>query len=158
MEAREAGEVSVLDIVLAQVKRHEGWRAHPYNDKTGKRVIAPDGGCITVGYGTNIETISKEEGEWLLEKRLAVAMTDAAMIFAQGWNALSDVRKAVLINMSYQLGGPRLSDFMNLRAAVATGDHAAAKLAMLDSVWARQVPSRALELAEAYFGDAARMV
>lgn len=147
---------NVLDLAREQVKRHEGLRFHPYNDKTGKRIIAPDGGSLTIGYGTNIETITQDEATWLLEKRLAVAMCDAAAVFAQGWAALGSVRQAVLVSMSYQLGKARLSGFVDLQAAVATADHNAVVTAMLDSLWARQVPARARELTEAYLGDATR--
>jgi len=136
-----------LDIATESVRAHEGWRPDPYDDLTGKAVVAPVG-KITIGFGCNLQDgISKELGVLILRHQLDVAARDAQELFASGWERCDAVRKAVLVEMSYQLGGPRLSDFVDLRASVSRGDWNAARDAMIDSAWARQVPSRAKALA-----------
>jgi len=137
-----------LEIALASTRIHEGgFRSRPYDDLTGELVVAPKG-KITIAFGCNLQDgISKELGEVILRHQMGVAARDAQELFAAGWERCDAVRKAVLDEMSYQLGGPRLSDFVNLRAAVSRGDWNAAHDAMLDSAWARQVPKRANALA-----------
>lgn len=56
----------------------------------------------------------------------------------------NEARKAVLISMAYQLGVPGLSKFNRTLALCAAGDWQAASTEMLDSLWARQTPGRAL--------------
>ena len=48
--------------------------------------------------------------------------------------------------MMFNLGRPRLSRFLNLKAAVDTEDWMEASAQMMDSKWAKQVPNRAERL------------
>lgn len=61
---------------------------------------------------------------------------------------LDDVRKGVLINMSFQMGVDGLLGFKNTLAMVERGDYEAAAAGMLNSLWARQTPQRAKRMAE----------
>ena len=54
----------------------------------------------------------------------------------------------ILANMMFNLGRPRLSKFVRMREAVNKGDWQEAKIQMLDSKWAKQVPNRASRLSE----------
>lgn len=125
---------------LELIKKHEGLRLKPYQCTAGK---------ATIGFGRNIEDngIRLDEAELMLSndiKECEAVLSDRM----EYWDALSEVRQAVLIDMMYNLGWPRLSKFKRTLAAVNDGyfDRAAAE--MLDSRWARQVGQRAMELSD----------
>ena len=52
-------------------------------------------------------------------------------------------REAVLISMAYQLGVPGLAKFARTLSLVAAKDYISASAEMMNSLWARQTPSRA---------------
>lgn len=82
-----------------------------------------------------------------LKHDLAAAEKDARM-YTKAFDSLSDARQEVLVEMAFQLGGPRLNGFRKLRAALESGHWVQAEAEMLDSIWARdQTPRRARELA-----------
>jgi len=115
--------------LLASVKRGEGERLDAYQDSKG---------IWTIGYGTNLQElhISKTLAEqWLADKLMQAAM------YAQGfgwWAELTPARKDVVIEMLYNLGGPRFGGFKKFIHALDTRqwDHAADE--MLDSKWHRE--------------------
>ncbi len=122
---------------IEQIKRHEGLRLHPYRCTAGK---------LTIGYGRNLEDkgINTAEAESML-------LTDMCEVeerlFAEGlFSDLNDARKAVLINMGYQLGVSGLFKFKKMIAAVDRKEYELAAKEMLDSRWAMQTPNRAKEL------------
>ena len=125
--------------VIALIKKHEGFRAKPYLDSVGK---------LTIGYGRNLTDngISRYEAEEMLAADVQNCYADCARL--PGWNTLSPARQAVLLDMCYNLGIIRLKSFHKMWAALALADYAAAAREMLDSRWARQVNTRAVELAE----------
>ena len=52
-------------------------------------------------------------------------------------------REAVLISMAYQLGVPGLAKFARTLSLVEAKDYISASAEMMNSLWARQTPSRA---------------
>lgn len=56
--------------------------------------------------------------------------------------------KAILTNMSFNLGSTRLGKFVKLKEALIAGDYEEAAAQMLDSKWAGQVKGRATRLIE----------
>ena len=72
----------------------------------------------------------------------------AACVKFDCWNRLNTARQAVLIDMCFNLGIGRLKQFKKMFAALSQGDYDKAAAEMLDSVWAKQVKSRAAQLAE----------
>jgi lysozyme len=126
-----------LAAIAEDLKRDEGFSAMPYRDSVG---------VWTIGYGTNITTISKEEALLLLHSRLLGAADDLQRAFP--WVAdLNDVRAGVLVNMVYNLGIDRFSHFVNTIDAVKRGGWQDAHDGMLASLWAKQVGPRAVRLA-----------
>ncbi|MBJ2129072.1 glycoside hydrolase family protein [Alteromonas sp. IB21] len=124
---------------IEQIKRHEGLELRPYKCTAGK---------WTIGYGRNLEDngISPSEAEEML-------LTDMCEVEEQLFNeglldGLNDARKAVLINMGYQLGVSGLFKFKNMIAALDRKEYELAAKEMLDSRWAKQTPNRAKELAD----------
>lgn len=122
-----------------QLIRDEGLRLHPYKDSVGK---------LTIGVGRNLDDvgISKAEAALLLDNDIADAVQRLETAFP--WAAaLDDVRKAVLINMTFNMGIQGLAGFKNFLAAVQAGDYSKARDEMLDSIWAEQTGPRAQRLA-----------
>jgi lysozyme len=72
-----------------------------------------------------------------------------ALLAALPWAAtLDDVRKDVLIQMHFQMGGSGLLAFHNTLSAIQNADWQAAHDGMLASTWATQSPARAKRLAQ----------
>lgn len=125
--------------VIEQIKQHEGLKLKPYHCTSGK---------LTIGYGRNLEAkgISKGEAESMLLSD--IAEVEEKLVRTGFLSGLNDARKAVLINMAFQLGFNGLSKFRNMLAAVQSEQYALAASEMLDSLWAKQTPNRAKELSE----------
>ena len=99
---------SVIQAVLADLKRDEGFRKKPYHDSLG---------LLTIGYGTLIENgITKQEGHLLLEYRLRQCM-DELLARRPGLDFPPPVRRG-LFNMAYNLGVPKLMRFQRMWAAL----------------------------------------
>jgi lysozyme len=135
--------VSYLDLARAQLKADEGVIPHAYQDSEG---------YWTIGCGRLIDKrlgggLSDDEINYLLNNDLFRAEKTARALFA-GFDRLSDARKAVLVNMSFNLGQTRLAGFQRLREAVKEQDWEQAAAELLDSKWATQVGQRAVRLAE----------
>lgn len=115
---------------------------HPYKCTAGK---------TTIGYGRNLEDkgITASEAEEML-------LTDMCEVeerlFGEGlFSGLNDARKAVLINMGYQLGVSGLFKFKKMIAALDRKEYELAAKEMLNSRWAMQTPNRAKELSDQMF-------
>ena len=118
-----------------------------YDDATGKPIRAGDTliGHPTIGIGHNLATrgLSDEQVEALLAHALPVDEEIArGFIGGQTWLALSDARRAVLIDMAYNLGPTRLYGFVKLRAAIQRQDWKAAAREIEDSRYFAQVKGR----------------
>jgi lysozyme len=131
--------MSYLDIVRAQLKVDEGVRVKPYRDTVGK---------ISIGVGRNLDDVglSSAEVEMLLDNDIASAENTARTLFPT-FDSLSDARKAVLVNLAFNMGQARLSGFIKLRKAVEAGNFDAAAREMENSGWYSQVGKRAVRLA-----------
>jgi lysozyme len=132
--------VSHREIVKAQLRIDEDLRRFPYRDSVGK---------LTIGVGRNLDDVGlrPDEIDLMLENDIGEAEGDARELFPS-FDALSDARKAVLLNMCFNLGRSRLSAFHKFRAAVADGDWERAAAEMIESKWAAQVGIRAQRLAK----------
>ena len=122
---------------IEQLKRHEGLKLKPYLCTAGK---------LTIGYGRNLEDkgINKSEAEEMLLRDICEV---EERLFAAGLlDGQNDARKAVLINMAFQLGFNGLLGFKNMLEAVRRHEYELAGKEMLDSRWAMQTPTRAKEL------------
>jgi lysozyme len=127
-----------MNRLLMQLKRHEGFRPLPYSDSTGH---------LTIGYGTALHVpISQEAATYLLLDRLTVyeaEMQRAKPII----HSLDNVRQSALLNMAYNLGIEGLLGFRRMWAAIDARDWPRAADEALDSRWAMQVGSRAIDIA-----------
>ena len=82
--------------------------------------------------------------DWFLND-VQVAIQDCQTIF-NSFDKLPDEIQQVLINMSFQLGKPRLSKFKKMIAAVEAEDYQEMANQMEDSLWYKQTTNRAQRL------------
>lgn len=132
--------MSYLDILKAQLTIDEGYRKKMYLDSKG---------IPTIGIGHNLrdKPLTDRAIQVIFEDDMADAEADARKLI-KSFDALNDVRKAVVINMAFNMGFGVLSQFHNTLAAIDAGDYAAASDGMLNSAWAKQVGNRAQRLAD----------
>ena len=135
-------KVSWISQATQQITRHEGEVLHAYPDHLG---------FDTIGVGRLIDKrkgggITHDEAQYLLNNDIntRVESLQAKLPWFEG---LSEVRKAVLLNMSFQLGIAGLMGFGRTLEMVKMGDYVNAADNMLKSKWAQQTPARANELA-----------
>jgi lysozyme len=127
-----------VNIAFPRVKQAEGFRAMPYRDTVGVE---------TIGYGCALSIGWPEPlAAAVCKLQLELAETECASKIA-GWADLNVMRQSVLIEMAFNLGYFKLSQFHGLMAAIKVQDWKAAADAMLDSRWAMQVKGRAVRLA-----------
>ena len=131
-------EKSFAAIVESWLREEEGYRRFMYLDTEG---------VPTIGYGRNLKDvgINPVEAEFLLRNDMQSALIAAASF--PWFDALSDLRKAVITDMIFNMGLPRFKSFKKLLRAVENRDYPVAALEMLDSKWAKQVGDRADKLA-----------
>lgn len=144
--------LSVRDILLARLPRTEGRTGKPYKDSVGK---------WTVGVGHNI-TANGLPAPMVVEILEVGGISDASIIQLLGLDvdkAIKDAsiigvyqnldapRQSVLADMVFNMGVASVLNFVNTLGYLGRGDFKNAATQMLQSKWADQVGSRAIELA-----------
>ena len=134
-------------LAKEMLKRHEGLRLTVYECTAGKK---------TIGYGRNLEDkgITETEAEWMLDND--IQEVEERLANFDFYNDLDDVRKAVLIDLAFNLGISGLKGFKKMLKALQEDDYSEAAIQLLDSKYAKQVPNRALELARIIEGGQGR--
>lgn len=124
----------MTDLAEKLIKKNEGLRLKPYKCTAGK---------LTIGYGHNIEDngISLYVAEVILALDLEACENDLKNF--PFWYELSDERRAVLMDMRFQLGLTKFMRFKKMLAALVVGDFETAATELLDSDYAKQTPTRA---------------
>lgn len=138
-----------MDIsrLRARLKVAEGFRGHPYDDRTGVRVRAP-AGRLTIGYGRNLDDVplTTDEADFLLGQDIgrAIRQVDDQLSW---WRQQDDVRQNALLELAFNLGVATLAQFGRMLAAWKRGDYEVAAAELLASRYAQQVGQRAVEVA-----------
>ncbi len=136
----------MIDSAADLIQWHEGRRLVAYDDATGKS-IGPGStleGHPTIGIGRALDVrgISDDEAEALFAAD--VAETSTALSRELAWVLeLDPVRRAVLVDMAFNLGLRGVLSFRRALAALKAGDCETCAVEMLDSRWAEQVGRRA---------------
>ena len=126
-----------------QLIRDEGIVKHAYQDSLG---------FTTIGVGRLIDArrgggLSDSEVDYLLTND--IEETTEQVLAALPWaSKLSEPRRAVLINMAFQLGIRGILGFHRMLGSVEDGQYDEAAMEMADSLWAQQTPERAKRLAK----------
>lgn len=128
---------------VEQIKRHEGLVLHAYKDHLG---------YLTIGIGRMIDKrkgggISEAEAEYLLQNDIG-SIVSVLHRNITVFDTLCAPRRAVLMNMAFQMGVTGLMKFKKTLSLIEAGDYEAAGDNMLKSLWAKQTPERAREMAE----------
>lgn len=145
-------------LAKSLIKKHEGVRNGPYKDSLG---------IPTIGVGFNMSRADARNRlaqvglkNWAPPIRLNDAQVDQLLdldiadcasdlfVLVQGFQGLSDKRKAVLCDLRFNLGPMRFRAFRHMLDAIANKNFDEAANQMLSSVWASQVGTRATEDAE----------
>lgn len=147
--------------------KHEGLKLDVYQCPAG---------YPTIGVGRNLQTngLTKDECDYLnlgtYDRNAVIAKLEVRGITEQEayyllindidniihelldrfeWvEALPDEVKIVLISMAFNMGMSGLLGFKKTLKMIEMGDYKSASVEMLDSKWAKQVGSRAVELSE----------
>ena len=147
--------------LTAQLAYHEGMVLHVYQDSLG---------IDTIGIGRNLEHrgitdlelahmektmhdvyengITKEDAYFLAYEDIEIVERELLQ-HRSIVRELNAVRQRVLVDMAFNMGMPRLNKFILMWGAIASKNFSRAELEMKDSRWARQVKSRADNLAYA---------
>lgn len=120
------------------LKLQEGFRDYPYEDSSG---------ILTIGYGRNLESVGirEKEADYMMAEDIFEIENKIAEQFEK-YIHLKDARKAVLLDMAFNMGVSGLFKFVGMLSCISRDDYVGASIAMLNSKWASQVPSRAKEL------------
>ena len=132
--------MNAKEIASNQLPIDEGIRYKPYKDTIGK---------LTIGVGRNLDDrgLRPAEVELMLKNDIDEAENIAKKL-VPAYDKLSESRKAVLINMAFNLGETRLAGFKNTLKFINSGDYVQAAKNMRDSLWYKQVGARAERLAK----------
>jgi len=128
----------ILDSVENLIKHHEGLKLTPYKCTADK---------LTIGYGRNLEDrgITSHEADVLLHQDIEDVVQSLENNISY-YHELSEPRRAVLIDMCFNLGWRGLSKFVKFFDALQQRDFDTASREMMDSKWASQVGLRATRL------------
>src|SRR6056300_1260087 len=129
-----------MSKLIETLRRHEGVKDTLYKCTADK---------WTIGVGRNLEDVglSEDEIDYLLEndiKRTKELMDD----YIPWHNDLDEVRQEALINFVFNVGIGTTMKFKNAMAALEAHDYDTAAAHMMDSNWAKQVGSRAIEVTQ----------
>lgn len=128
------------------ISLQEGYRQFAYDDATGLSVHGK--GKISIGYGRNLEEkgISPIEADMMLDNDIDYFMQqlESKLDF---FDKLDEVRKAVLVDMAFNLGIKGLLEFKNMISFMEKKNYIEASKQLLDSDAARHLVKRYNDLA-----------
>ena len=130
------------DKIIEMLRLHEGVKSHVYTDHLGYETIGV-GRCIRKNVGLGL---SDDEINYLLSND--VSRVTAELGRFKWFPELNEARRDAMINLCFQLGLTKLLKFKNFLASMQEGDYEAASTHLLDSLYARQTPARANEIAK----------
>jgi GH24 family phage-related lysozyme (muramidase) len=147
------------------LRQDEGLRLAAYDDTLGNR---------TVGIGFNMDSgiadkvwkragidvplkevyngragITNAQAEALANTSYQIAMEDAVSLFPE-IGKYTPARQEAILNMSYQMGKPKLAEFSGMQSAIEQGKWTTAARHLLKSDYAKQTPERAQRIARAF--------
>lgn len=136
----------MVNNILSQLIRDEGEKLYVYRDSLGILTAGVGHNCESHNEGLELgQIISKEQSDTWLQQDIETAT--ASLIHALPWVLqLDEVRRAVLVNMSFNMGVHSLTTFTHTLQAIQSGQYTTAAVLMLQSKWATQVGARANRL------------
>tara|TARA_R110002020_G_scaffold402633_1_gene612784 strand:- start:81 stop:527 length:447 start_codon:yes stop_codon:yes gene_type:complete len=139
-----------LEILKKELIDDEGVKYEVYLDHLGYKTFGIGHLCKATDPENDFEVgqeVSKERVDECFDKDIDRVIEDCTILY-DDFFTLPDEAQLIIANMMFNLGRPRLSNFVRMRKAVNEHNWQEAKIQMLDSKWARQVPNRANRLSE----------
>ena len=90
--------------------------------------------------------ISVERCEELFMQDLNIAIDECVVLYGEDWQEFPEEVQEILVNMLFNMGRPRLSQFKKMNEAISKSDWATAAVEGRDSRWHKQVGNRAERL------------
>lgn len=136
----------MITNLIDQLKRDEGERLYVYKDSLGILTAGVGHNCESHNEGLELgQIITQQQSDIWLQQDIEIA-TDS-LIHALPWVIqLDDIRRAVLVNMSFNMGIHSLTTFTHTLQAIRSGAYTTVAVLMLQSKWATQVGARATRL------------
>ena len=98
-------------------------------------------------YGQPVGTdISPERVADAFDHDLDIAISECETLYGAAWFYLPEEVQEILVNMLFNMGRPRLTQFKKMNSAVEAGDWKTAAVEGRDSRWYNQVGARAERL------------
>ncbi len=133
------------EFIHSRISKFEGFRSYKYKDSVS--------GIILQGYGKHItfhtpNKISKNIADKWLHDDIAKCekLLDEHLPW---WKDLSNVRKAAMIDLTYNMGINKLKTFKNFLSCMENGEYQKASKHLMKSRYGKQVGIRAKELSTA---------
>jgi lysozyme len=139
-----------LDKLQKELAEDEGCKYEIYLDHIGYKTFGIGHLCKATDPENDMDVgteVSKERVDECFEADIKMTIEDCNILYSN-FNDIPEEAQLILANMMFNLGRPRLSRFLNLKAAVDSEDWMEASVQMMDSKWAKQVPNRAKRLCE----------
>jgi len=137
-----------IDQLRMELEYDEGCKYEIYLDHLGLptfgigHLVTEDDPEHGQEVGTPIEEARVIE---VFEKDVEVTIGECKKLY-DDWDDLPEEVQLIIANMMFNLGYPRLSKFVGMKAGVDARDFSSAADEMVDSKWYTQVPNRARRL------------
>lgn len=128
------------------IRKNEGTRYEAYKDTIG---------ILTIGVGHNCcaqpvpgitrvgDRLTENQVEVLFERDYRRAEEDAHVLLRGAWESLNEVRRAVFIDMVFNMGKRSVSRFIRVIRFTMMARYKEAAMQLMQSRYAQQVPNRA---------------
>lgn len=139
-----------LEILKKELIEDEGIKYEVYLDHLGYKTFGIGHLCKATDPENDFEVgqeVSKERVDECFSNDIDKVIEDCIVLY-DDFYTLPDEAQLIIANMMFNLGRPRLTNFVRMRKAVNEHNWQEAKIQMLNSKWARQVPNRAKRLSE----------
>ena len=136
-----------IDRLKKSIKENEGIRYKAYKDILGNWTIGI-GHLIKLPDEADLLKLELKDihVEQLFMNDLNQAIDDARKFIDA--NTIDELAFEIVVDMAFNLGLPKLSQFKNFQQALKEKDYKLASMEMLDSRWAKQLPNRSEKLAK----------
>jgi GH24 family phage-related lysozyme (muramidase) len=142
--------------IQAHIRKHEGCQYTAYDDSLGVRTVGIGFNLTRKDAKPRIEAMGLDY-DLVYQGRVKLAdahcnallnvdvedAIDMARALLTNFNDQPDDVQLVIVDMIYNMGGPRFAKFEKTLAALEADDYCKAAIEMRNSKWAEQVPNRA---------------
>ena len=139
-----------INKLREQLKIDEGVKYEVYDDHLGYKTFGI-GHLVKATdeeYGASVGTpVSEERVNSVFDKDVETYIDESKKVFGNLEDMPQEAQQ-VIINMCFNMGAPRLSQFKKFIKAIHDEDWSTASVEMLDSRWANQVGVRANRLSD----------